>query len=115
MAASRTDRWVSQLRKGLVEYCVLAVLSRGENYGYGILKRLSRVEPLAFSESTVYPVFARLADAGLVSSELMPSEKGPPRRYYRLTPAGRAAVVAMRVHWAEVVTSLESLFEEEEL
>lgn len=107
-----TDRWVSQLRKGLVEYCVLMTLSRGESYGYGVLKELRRIEALSFSESTVYPVFTRLAAAGLLSSRLVRSDKGPPRRYYALTPAGRAQVAAMKVYWSEVLAGLEQLSEE---
>lgn len=111
MAASGTERWVSQLRKGMVEFCVLLVLSRGEDYGYGVLKELRRIEALAFSESTVYPVFGRLAEAGLVQSRKVASDRGPPRRYYRLTPLGRAELAAMRVYWGEVLSGLDQLLD----
>ena len=56
------EGWITQLRKGLLEYCVLLVLRRGENYGYEIVQALKRMEDLAVSETTVYPILARLRD-----------------------------------------------------
>ena len=79
------QRWVSQLKKGLVELGVMASLSAGEAYGYQIVQRLAGVDGLAVSESTVYPLLARLTREGLVSVRTADSPAGPPRRYYRLT------------------------------
>src|SRR5438045_6405422 len=83
--------WIVQMRKGLVELCVLSVLNDGgEAYGYQILQRLAEAETLAVSESTVYPVLARLAAEGFLKVRSAPSPAGPPRRHYRLTTAGQA-------------------------
>jgi PadR family transcriptional regulator PadR len=60
--------WTAQLRKGLIELAVLAALCEGEAYGYQILQRLGRVDGLAITESTVYPLLARLARDGMVKS-----------------------------------------------
>ena len=59
--------WVTQLRKGLVELCVMGALRGGEAYGYQILQRLDAAEGLAITESTVYPILARLAEEGYVT------------------------------------------------
>ena len=75
--------WVAQLRKGLVELCVVATLSDDEAYGYQILQRLRRVEGLAITESAVYPILARLARDGLVKVRATPSPSGPPGRCVR--------------------------------
>ncbi|MBH23920.1 MAG: PadR family transcriptional regulator [Myxococcales bacterium] len=87
------------MRKGVVELVVLAALTHGEAYGYEILQRLQPLEGMAMTESTVYPVLARLTRQGLLSSRRAPSPKGPPRRYYQLTPDGRQRLDAM---WAQL-------------
>jgi PadR family transcriptional regulator, regulatory protein PadR len=101
--------WVAQVRKGLVELCVLAALRDGEAYGYELLQKLGRAECLAISESTVYPILARLAEEGMVNVRTAPSPAGPPRRYYRLTPAGAARLESMRGYWAEVRDAVDAL------
>ena len=62
------DAWITQLRKGLLEYCVLTVLSGGESYGYEIVAALGKIEEFSVTESTVYPILARLR--GVVPAEL---------------------------------------------
>jgi PadR family transcriptional regulator, regulatory protein PadR len=101
--------WVSQLRKGLVELCVLAVLREGEAYGYEILRRLAEAGPLAITESSVYPVLARLAREGLLAVRVAPSPEGPPRRYYRLTPEGRKHYAEMKSCWSELDSAVAQL------
>ena len=102
--------WTAQLRKGLVELCVLAALSDAdEAYGYEILQRLARAEGLAVSESTVYPILARLAAEGMVKVRVAPSPAGPPRRYYRLTAAGRGRLGEMRDHWRQLAASVDAM------
>ena len=88
---NEADRaWVAQLRKGLVELLVLAALRQEELYGYQLLQRLAMLEGLALTESTLYPVLARLSADELVAVRQQPSPSGPPRRYYRLTRAGQS-------------------------
>ncbi len=101
--------WISQLRKGLVELLVLAALRREELYGYQLLQRLAQMDGLAFTESTLYPVLARLADDKFIAVRQVPSPSGPPRRYYRLTPAGHKRLADMLDHWRSVNASIEKL------
>lgn len=102
-------RWETQLRKGLVELAVLATIARGETYGYRIVEQLQRLEGLAFTESTVYPVLTRLAREGLLAIRSEPSPAGPVRRYYRLTTPGRERFDRMAEGWSQVSRSLEGL------
>src|SRR6185312_13264770 len=88
-ASTDNDRaWISQLRKGLVELLVLAALRHEELYGYQLLQRLAQMNGMSLTESTLYPILARLADDNFVAVRQVPSTSGPPRRYYRLTAAG---------------------------
>ena len=109
-ASDNADRaWISQLRKGLVELLVLAALRREEVYGYQLLQRLAGMDGLALTESTLYPVLARLADDKLVAVRQVPSPAGPPRRYYRLTAAGQRRLEEMLAHWRQVNASIDAL------
>lgn len=101
--------WVAQVRKGLVELCVLAALDQGEAYGYQLLQRLAAVKGLAITESTVYPILSRLTEDGLLTVRAALSPAGPPRRYYRLTPAGRARMKEMSQYWGQIELSVAEL------
>lgn len=103
------DAWITQLRKGLVALCVLNVLRRGESYGYQIVQALQEVDELAVSESTVYPVLNRLRNEGLLRVREEPSSEGPPRRYFSLTPLGRARVAEMNVYWNLLTKAIDLL------
>lgn len=103
------DTWTIQLRKGLVELGVLAVLREGETYGYDIVGRLRRIDGMALTDSTVYPVLARLEDAGCVAVRSAPSPNGPPRRYFRLTAAGRDRLAALAAQWRAVSAGIDGL------
>src|SRR5258708_3174759 len=82
--------WITQFRKGLVELCVMATLAEEEEaYGYQIVERLGQVSGLTITESTIYPLLARLGRDHLLSVRTAASPIGPPRRYYRLTEAGQ--------------------------
>ncbi len=104
--------WKTQLRKGIVELCVMGVLrQKGEAYGYELLQALQGVDGLSFSESTVYPVLARLADNGMIAARTEPSPSGPPRRYFRLTPQGTKQLRVIQSEWRLVCDSLDRLLE----
>ena len=79
---------LTQLRRGTIEYCVLAVLADSEEYAFELVRRLSAVDGLVTSEGTIYPLLARLRRDGLVTTTWQESDAGPPRKYYQLTPAG---------------------------
>src|ERR1700712_5057858 len=76
-----------QLKKGVLELCVLALLSRGDNYAYEIASRLAK--GIDMGEGTIYPLMRRMQTDGLVDTYLVESSSGPPRKYYRLTDAGK--------------------------
>ena len=103
------QQWITQFRKGLVEFCIMIVLRDNEAYGYQIVEQLGNVSGLEVTESTVYPVLARLARDGCLTSRTVPSQSGPPRRYYRLSPAGRKRLEEMISHWRVIQTSVNQL------
>ncbi|HOY57386.1 MAG TPA: PadR family transcriptional regulator [Verrucomicrobiota bacterium] len=103
------EGWITQLRKGLIEYCLLLVLRRGENYGYEIVQALKRIEDFSVSESTVYPILGRLRDDGYLKSRDARSDAGPPRRYFALTPRGKVRLAEMNAYWPILTHALERL------
>ena len=103
------EAWITQLRKGLIEYCLLLVLRRGESYGYEIVQALKRIEDLSVSESTVYPILGRLRDDGYLKSRDVRSDAGPPRRYFALTPRGKVRLAEMNAYWPVLTHALERL------
>ncbi|MEM7312035.1 MAG: PadR family transcriptional regulator [Planctomycetota bacterium] len=109
------QKWKSQLRKGLVELTLLAALrDQGEAYGYQLLQVLADVEGMTFSESTIYPVLARMAQNGLVKSRMVPSESGPKRRYYLLSPKGLTRLDELAAEWQSVSRSINRLLQLDE-
>ena len=103
------NAWVTQLRKGLMELCVLNVLRGGESYGYEIVQALKRIEELAVSESTVYPILTRLRQDGFLKVRDVPSTEGPPRRYFALTTLGRLRISEMNAYWGLLVKAIGGL------
>lgn len=98
----------AQMRKGVVEYCVLGLLAREPMYGWQLSDALIRAGLIA-SIGTLYPLLGRLRDNGWVSTFDQPSESGPVRKYYRLTDAGSVQLERFRVQWApfaRVVTGI---------
>lgn len=93
------DEDVAQLRRGVLEYCVLALLREQERYGFELARALAEVDGLVTSEGTLYPLLARLRRDGLLETRWRESPSGPPRRYYRLTAEGRAALERFRAEW----------------
>ena len=107
-----SDRFVTQLRKGLVELSILAQLKRGESYGYALLKSLEAYRGLELTESTVYPALARMLEEGWLSARMVESSKGPPRRYYKLTLDGEARLEQIKVYWRGITAAIEDLLDE---
>jgi len=105
--AVRLQNWKTQLRKGILELCILNALKEKEYYGYDLVQTLKKVDLLQMREGTVYPILARLEEDGLVTSETRPSSSGPPRKYVRITRSGRAYVAEANEHWREIVQAVE--------
>ena len=100
--------WAAQLRRGVLELCVLGAIAEEPRYGYELVTALAATAPLAAVEGTVYPLLRRLKQAGLVETTWRESTSGPPRQYYRLTPIGRRALRSMRTSWRDLVQGVDT-------
>lgn len=101
---------LAQMRRGAIEFCVLALLREEERYGLELSRTLA-ADGLVRSEGTMYPLLARLRQDGLVETTWHESPQGPPRRYYRLTKDGRAALDAFTVQWQQFRDAVDSLLD----
>lgn len=106
------SNWEAQLRRGVVEYCVLASLRFRERYGFELARSLGGPGGLLMGEGTVYPLLARLRQRRLVDTFWRESPDGPPRRYYRLTEQGRLALDAFEHSWRQFRTAVDRILEE---
>ncbi len=100
----------AQLKKGTLEMCVLAILDRGDGYAYDIVAKLSG--GVEMSEGTIYPLMRRLQNDAWVTTYLAESEQGPPRKYYRLTQAGRDELQKMKTEWHLFVDEVNKILGE---
>lgn len=105
------DNSISQMKKGALEYCVLALLVDEPRYGFDLVRRLSEIDGLLTSEGTIYPLLTRLRRDDLVDSEWRESTEGPPRRYYKLTAHGHSALGIFRQQWATFRVAVDHLLE----
>ena len=96
-----------QLKKGVLDLCVLALLSQHDSYAYEIAARLA--DEIGMGEGTIYPLMRRLQQDGLVETYLEESPSGPPRKYYRLTSAGHASLASQKLAWASFARAVESI------
>ncbi len=104
--ATKTDSNIrSQMRKGILEYCVLLLLSRGRAYPSDIINGLSEAD-LIVVEGTLYTLLNRLRKEGKLSYEWEESPKGPPRKYYFITPVGKETLSEMSAAWDEIVANV---------
>jgi PadR family transcriptional regulator PadR len=95
----------AQMRKGVLEFCILSVLSNGDAYASDIITRL-REARLIVVEGTLYPLLTRLKNAGLLAYRWEESNAGPPRKYYCLTELGKTALSELRTSWDDLVSSV---------
>ena len=96
---AQQDALLAQMRRGTLQYCVLSLLAEEERYGFDLVRGLAEMEGMVTSEGTIYPLLSRLRRDGLVESTWQESPTGPPRRYYRLTDAGRSALEGFKLEW----------------
>ena len=99
-----------QLKKGVLELCVLALLSRADGYAYDIASRLAT--GIDMGEGTIYPLMRRMQDDGLVATYLVESASGPPRKYYRLTEAGRISFTKQKAEWSAFARAVDAILGE---
>ena len=93
-----------QMRKGILEFCILHIISRGEVYASDMLEELTSARIMVV-EGTLYPLLTRLKNAGLVEYKWVESLSGPPRKYYILTGSGREFLTHLQTTWEELVVS----------
>jgi PadR family transcriptional regulator, regulatory protein PadR len=98
----------AQMRKGILEYCILSVLSRNSCYASDIIKELKEAEVIVV-EGTLYPLLTRQKNAGLLSYRWEESQQGPPRKYYELTVEGRSHLADLDKSWQEMVESVNRI------
>jgi PadR family transcriptional regulator, regulatory protein PadR len=103
---------VSQLRRGALEYCVLALLRNGERYGFELVRTLGDVDGRVTSQGTITPLLARRRRDGLVETTWRESETGPPRRYYSLSAAGHRALADFADEWVRFRDAVDQLLSE---
>ena len=99
----------TQLRRGVVGPCILALLADGPRYGLQIVRELDAAGQLLSSQGTLYPLLNRLYDAGLVSSYWEIADNERRRRYYEITEAGRGELAAFRAEWAQFTGAVHRL------
>jgi len=99
----------AQILKGLLEGCILEVISRGETYGYQITEDLNRLGLQNLNEGSVYPVLIRLQKKGLIESESKKSPLGPKRKYFSLTDTGEEYLVEFKKIWFDLSGVVSSI------
>lgn len=103
------ENWTVQMRKGVLDLCILQALAAGEWYGYALVKALVAVPGVGVAEGSIYPLLSRLKRQGLVTTRLEESPEGPARKYYAATPAGRALAAEMSLHFDEMTRGVAAL------
>ncbi len=105
------ERWSREVKKGAASLAILAVLERGESYGYDIVKKLEQwdVTFLAFEQGTVYPLLKRLEKRKLLTSDWRQMETDKPKKFYTITEEGRAALDLMTTAWARISEEMQMI------
>ncbi len=100
----------AQLKKGILEYCILSVISREEAYASDILEEMKEAK-LIVVEGTLYPLLSRLKNDGLLSYNWVESKSGPPRKYYQLTNEGKLFLLELSQTWSNIVSAVKHITE----
>ncbi len=97
-----------QMRKGILEYCILHIIARGETYASDMLNELTSAKMIVV-EGTLYPLLTRLKNSGLLEYKWVESKSGPPRKYYKLTNVGDKFLHGLTETWDDLVNSTEMI------
>ncbi len=106
--AINVENTKAQMRKGILEYCILSILSREDSYAPKIIAELKAAEMIVV-EGTLYPILTRQKNLGLLTYRWEESPQGPPRKYYSLTPEGREALAQLDASWDELVGQIDTI------
>ena len=102
------DNTQAQMRKGVLEFCILATLANGESYPTEVIDKMKEAK-LVVVEGTIYPLLTRLKNMGLLAYRWEESTSGPPRKYYKLTPVGKQFLKELESTWDELVRSVNKI------
>jgi PadR family transcriptional regulator, regulatory protein PadR len=103
------ENWTVQMRKGVLDLCILQAVSAREWYGYELVKALVAVPGVGVAEGSIYPLLSRLKRQGLVTTRLEESNEGPARKYYKATREGRELAEEMAAYFAEMTRGVIGL------
>ena len=103
------ENWTVQMRKGVLDLCILQALAAAEWYGYALVKALVAVPGVGVAEGSIYPLLSRLKRQGLVTTRLEESSEGPARKYYSATAEGRALAKEMELYFADMLRGVGGL------
>src|SRR5215475_8320351 len=113
MSGMASESGLTELRRGVLGPCVLALLEQQPRFGLELVRELSAADGLLTSDGTVYPLLNRLRDAGLVTSEWQDNEGERARRYYSITEAGRRSLAEFRDDWARFTKTVGAVLHHE--
>lgn len=102
------DNANAQMRKGVIELCILSILSRGDAYTTDLINKLKDAQMIVV-EGTLYPLLTRQKNAGLLNYRWEESPQGPPRKYYSLTPQGQEYLAELEKGWDQLVETVNSI------
>lgn len=102
---NNTDNVKSQMRKGILEYCILGILNKKDSYASSIIAELKEAKMIVV-EGTLYPLLIRQKNQGLLTYRWEESTQGPPRKYYSITEKGKAQLAEMDMVWSEMVETI---------
>ncbi len=102
------DNIKAQMRKGILEYCILSIISRNDAYASSIIAELKAAEMIVV-EGTLYPLLTRQKNQGLLTYRWEESPQGPPRKYYSITEKGRAYLDQLDIAWSEFITQVQHI------
>ncbi|MBP1617344.1 MAG: yizB [Bacteroidetes bacterium] len=108
METINVDNIKAQMRKGILEYCILSILSEGDAYASVIINELKNSEMIVV-EGTLYPLLTRQKNQGLLSYRWEESTQGPPRKYYSITDKGKAVLAELDSVWADLVNTIDRI------
>ncbi|MBQ7856277.1 MAG: PadR family transcriptional regulator [Alistipes sp.] len=104
----REENVKAQMRKGILDYCVLAILDSGDSYAPAIIAELKRAEMIVV-EGTLYPILSRMKNAGYLTYRWEESPQGPPRKYYALTAEGKEYLASLDEAWERLVEQIRAI------
>lgn len=108
--AINVENTKAQMRKGILEYCILSILSRGDSYAPQIIGELKEAQMIVV-EGTLYPILTRLKNQGILTYRWVESPQGPPRKYYSLTLEGKEALAQLDESWDALVGQIGKIRE----